>query len=110
MFRQTSAKQVLEQSLQNMKSLQNLVDLLEEHSSKMVSSYDAMYPYESVEPTSLGHLPPTTTQAHGLSTSVSLLLAPGATLPASTARLDTVTPSSRRTSWWKRMQRRPSSS
>ncbi|KAF2806354.1 uncharacterized protein BDZ99DRAFT_479614 [Mytilinidion resinicola] len=58
----TSAKDVLEKSLQDTKSFQDLIDLLEQHSSKVVSSYDAIYPREPPHLTSLGHLDPTTIQ------------------------------------------------
>jgi len=102
MFRKTSPGQLLKLSLRNTKSLQDLIDLFEQHSSKIVSSYDAIHPYKP--PT---HLPSTTTQALQVSTPVLLLLASEITLPASILlRLNIVTHSSRGAPWWKRLQRR----
>jgi hypothetical protein len=62
LFRGASAERILELSLENTESLQELIDFLEQQSSKLVSSYEAIYD-EPPDLTSLTHLAPTTTHA-----------------------------------------------
>ncbi|KAI1485155.1 hypothetical protein F5X96DRAFT_661289 [Biscogniauxia mediterranea] len=92
MFRTKSAPQVLEEALGTTESLQHLIDLLERHSSKVVSSYDAMYLDEPSDLTYHGYHDLITTQTSQVSNRVSL--------STSTLRPDIDTPSSQRVPWW----------
>ncbi|KAI2472675.1 hypothetical protein F4781DRAFT_382580 [Annulohypoxylon bovei var. microspora] len=102
MFRRTSAQRVLENSLRTTESLQHLFNLLEQHSSKVISSYDELFPDKPPDLTNDGHLSPITIPAPQVSNPVPLA--------ASTSRPNVVTPSSRRRSWWDRLRYRLSSS
>ncbi|KAI0595956.1 hypothetical protein F4775DRAFT_566734 [Biscogniauxia sp. FL1348] len=62
LFHRKSAPQILEESLGTTELLQRLIDLLEQHSSKVVLSYDAMYP-DNPDSTNHGHPGPRTTQS-----------------------------------------------
>jgi hypothetical protein len=101
MFPKSSAENVLEQSLRNTTSLQNLIDLLEQHSIKVVSSYDAIYPNN---PPSSTNLNPATSPGPQLPTPGSLPLAPRTTPPEPASGLDTGVPPERRASLWERLK------
>ncbi|KAK7186324.1 hypothetical protein PSPO01_07713 [Paraphaeosphaeria sporulosa] len=55
LFRDASARQVVEPLLQNRKSLHDVIDLLEQYASKTVSSYERLYPEVPATPGIIPH-------------------------------------------------------